>query len=312
MFYIYQKLEPAIKKIATSHWSYEVLRKVGAKNTNELPLKLNKGNSAIKIQKQGYWRKKWDGQPLKNSVKLDDIDNTYNGVSQTLYHPLWTLLSEREITKNKLAFLTQQLPLSIQSEILSTQKCFTLWHIKKIAKCNSLDSVAALLLIHLKQKNINAEYNDRALNMELFKLMLRLFSFPYAKVRYGYELCVRIGKYFKKPSDYKNIHTISLKKFPHYLHQINSVNKFTTCCRIYRDLSKKLHQCDKLKESEKSQLGYMSYIKHDRLNELNSELKYSKGVCSKECRTGLGKLRVSYYFGNSKGVYLLPDIRKFF
>jgi len=316
MFYVYQHLAPKIKRIATSHWTYELLRRVKSDNLNTLPIKLEKiigeEGYAEKKQAQSYWYKKFSGQPLQNSIEVDEVDSVLIGTSHILYHPLWTLLSDNKVTKSKLVWLTHQLPFPIQNKILNINDEFIFSLDNRLDHSNSLDAVAALLIAHLWQKKTCDKYEEELINGKLLKLILRLFSFSFEKARYGFELCQYICNHFHKPNDYKNINTITLKNFPYNLSQINSLKKFSSCCRLYRDISQKIHFCDKLEISEDSQLTYMSFIEHSKLNALNLELQQSKGICPEECGSELGKLRIYFHYRKKDGVILLPKITNFF
>ena len=103
MFHLNKRLKPNIKKIAISHWTYELLRRTQAKNINTLPVKLEKllkeDSYAENTQDQNYWPKKWDGQLLQNFDEVDKINDVLLGTSHALYRPLW--MFDRKIKLQK-------------------------------------------------------------------------------------------------------------------------------------------------------------------------------------------------------------------
>ena len=175
--------------------------------------------------------------------------------------------------------MSYQLDISIQTKIRTTDGEIINSFVRNISKLQTLDALAALLIIHLWQKDSVAEYDGFEINEQLLKLVFRLFSFSFEKASYGYEICTLLCKHFQKPSSYTNISVITLKNFPKTLHQINNQKKFEACCRYYRDIAKKLLKSEKMRDTEENRLNYIAHIEHDFLHTLDDCLQKSKGIC---------------------------------
>ena len=174
---------------------------IGCNSIYKIPYALeNLGLGALICTKDKYtryWYKKSQGQKLKNTRKLHELETILPGCSRLLFHPLWQLLSKTNHSQQQLIEIASQFPPELSNRVLKIQGGVIAFRKlrKDICYENTLDALTIMMLQRLHDKNISIEklhYNS----VETSKLLLRLLALRYQFPLEG-KLYVLLNRYFE-------------------------------------------------------------------------------------------------------------------
>ena len=189
-FHDYKNLSGELSGIATSLWVAELRSRLGEISLYKLPICLSELGAShldgFNEQKSKYWNDKYNGQPLRNDLKVKAIESVLPGSSSILYHPLWFLLNCPEPNNADLLEVASNLQPKTYQRIVGEKEGELYLKILRteIGFENTLDVLTVKLIYHHWQKNnwrtsVGAEWPDTVSSVETHKLFLRLFSIRY-------------------------------------------------------------------------------------------------------------------------------------
>ncbi len=317
----YKKLGVIIKPISTSFWVANTLNLLCIKNVNQLrtmiyeqiekPYGINKKHpSKFFYDKSKGIYFKTDNMIKKVRTLVSNTDQMCE-MSDILYHPLWQLLDNTNVSTEDLIYITKQLPLHIQQEVLTNEDKNPFSDEFMPEKYHDLNGLTASLIIHIWYSSNVAEYQQDIVEKLIFKIFLRLFSTEFKNFKLRFMLFKVISSYFPAKQAVKKFNISTGNNFPEYFGQIKSKSLLESCFRLYQSLAEKLITADELENTLELKKKYLSFVDHQSIKELFEELKVTKGICSEETPTLLGELRLNFHF--TEGVHFIhPPLINFF
>ncbi len=167
------------------------------------------------------------------------------GVKTSIYNPLWLLLETNELPNTDAVRISSYLPFDIQKQLLSNDRRIIKGDtraIYKLSRLNTLDALAAILIIFLHIKTSISDHLTYFVNQEITLLIFRLFLIRFHNYDAGYYLIRKLSLLFRKielpPDQTHAFFTIWKNEKPHSfqlpmtLSGITSSEILQGCCEV--------------------------------------------------------------------------------
>ncbi len=261
-------------------WIDELLVLSQCKNINQLKEYLalllpNLSNTKLKSQ---YLYRKYNGQPIDSSKYALAVDEKLGGWD-VLFNPIWKLLECHELSKEEAINLSNYLPFNIQKTLLSNDRRNIKYNVKtvfKLAKFNSLNALAAILIVFLYKQEEISDHLKLIVNEDIMLLILRLFSLKYTNQAVGFYLIQQISMLFNPLEVIKPHLNLTLwhqnngynMKFPIILRHINNPEELEHYSKIYQYVAGDVITKLGLKNTNKTKWQTLTYLNSDNLNQV--------------------------------------------
>ncbi|MEO9943787.1 hypothetical protein [Paraglaciecola sp.] len=181
---IYSSLPSPLKKLATQACIYDLMRD---QKVDEIGGLLDALESSDRYnterlwqeRESGFYRKKLNGQPLKQHSKIRSIGEVSSLAIQTLNHPLWRLLANPTKDKNELISFFKQYQKYNGNNKTSVKTCIKNY-CSDLKKCSDIDQMTAHLLLYmfeLSKTNRHPPLHDLHRTFK-FTLVFLAFQYP--------------------------------------------------------------------------------------------------------------------------------------
>lgn len=256
LFYEYQRLPRRIKQLATQMWAEEVMLCCGAKNPNQIPQKLE---SVLGItgyargkQKQKYWYKKLNGEPINTDREFEIIGGKYESTINILLSPLWLMLTATELSQTDLTRLTDRLSTDIR-DIFHNHDGYFLHPISmNIMNAHPLETITALVLYHLWYRSAGNQQAALEASEYIFNNIMVLYAQRYTRNTRGHKLCLYLSTYIEVFDNRKTTEKFHLSLYPKEesdtyclpinLEQISTRKSFEACLSLYIKIAQYLQK----------------------------------------------------------------------
>lgn len=187
----YAPLPTSTKICSQQLWVAELLTLTNQPNINQLGIFLAKQFPTICQRKKHskYFYKKQRGETIRDQHFVFDLDKKLPGTARMLFNPLWALLANKQLTEAEALAYAEYFPPSIR-RFFMRQNFSSLKYDRKsiysLAGSNSIDGLAALLLLYLRKDSEDSTYLRHLTLHQMTYLLLRLFStrYKYSKVNW--------------------------------------------------------------------------------------------------------------------------------
>jgi len=305
----YSSFQHRSKCMAVQAFIGELMINTKALTVYQLPINLealiNEEEQKNFIQKkanQRFFYKKYNGQRIKEKESVEVLARIIPGSDALLSHPLWEFLGPKQPSEIKVINLAKKLNPALQLKILTTDGLALKQpkNIYKLLRGNTYDALAATLLVLHKYYESLSLNDKNIINQSLLKFILRFFIYRNKKLAFTViQKVIAQLKLHHTTSEFSPSFTIqdektytekTINNFPLTLQQITSPkvlnHAFDSYTLIYQQLSKlNLFQGEVLSLSE-----MMTYIEHEQLDKLCSEILNSPNIMHLDLSSQLGTL----------------------
>lgn len=202
----YKALPESLKIIATQTAMWDFARKHGLSSPTATEHYIEEtfahDNQIVKQSlNSGFWRRKFDGQPLKNGQAFKQLSVVIKHSARILNHPLWSLLTTLDSKPETLDEIIQRLSPKVKVRLISTNEATKSFPLKQsyssqrkwLYQQQTLDALTGLLLVAMNDMKHYKKGRSTEAEQLAFKLFFSLFTVVYP-IKNREELAVLIDK----------------------------------------------------------------------------------------------------------------------